>query len=1057
MKEIFSKKQACIPLTSIQGPAAKKYRFFKSYLNYNQAALKAVAELEQLYYSGKPFTLTFVRRKYEDLLEAVHGAIYTLEAVSGKKYPALHITLQGIDAVISDDIKPGYTYITEDLVLPFGQIYPELKRMVGSKAANLAFVKNELGLPVPEGFAITAYAFERFIEENSLSKPIERELSKISTDSLENLEKISEGLQKMIMDAEVPQYISDAILRAYGDIEEKTHKDLRIAMRSSAVGEDTEATFAGQYTTLLNVTKENIIDAYKTIIASKYSARAVAYRLNYGLTDRETPMCVIGIAMVDSKSSGVVYTGDSLSGDTNVIKINSIWGLGEHLVDGSASADNFLIDRKTMAIIKREISRKEYRLVNSASGGTRLENVPENEKEMPSINDTAVSRLAHYSIMLEEVFGGLQDIEWAADENNNLFILQSRPLSLTETIADKDITQQVFLDNPVLLQAGQTASPGIAAGSVFIAVEGADVITVPENAIFVAKTASPNYAKLMGKIAGIITDIGSATSHLASVSREFGIPFIADAKTATVTLKEGDIVTMSASTATVYKGLVEELINNTRPAKKLVFESPIHRRIRRILDRISPLNLTDPAHPSFSPEGCKTVHDIIRFSHENVMKGMFGLADNAEKTYSIKLTAVIPLILHIIDLGGGLRAGLTTCDTVTPDDIESMPMKAIWKGFTHPGITGEGTINLDVKNILTLFASSAISEFGEMPGGVSYAVVSNEYMNLSAKFGYHFATIDTLCSENSNQNYLSLQFAGGAGNYYGKTLRVYFLGSILGRLGCDVSMKGDLLEAFISGYDRPSLEDKLDQIGRLLACSRLLDMAISSQNDAELLADAFFNEEYDFLSKRRDDELRDFYTHGGYWKRTIENHHAYCVQDGLKAGYFISSGAAGIAGKFIGQKVQEFLDNIEAFYYFPLAIAKNSEISDGKVSVRVKPIKGHIDRAGGIAFGLRNSANYFALRINALEDNIILFEYINGKRIQRVNKKRKIESDKWYELMVNIKNSNIKGYLDKELVVEYEAEKPLKGFIGLWTKADSVTYFDELRIQSNGKERLINF
>ncbi len=1057
MKAIFSKKQACIPLTNIQGAAAKKYRLFKGYLSHNQAALKAIAELEQLYYSGKPFALTSVRRKYEDLLEAVYGAIHTLEAVSEKKYPAMHTTLQEIDAFISDDIKPIYTYITEDLVLPFEQISLELKKLVGSKAANLSFIKNELGLPVTEGFAITAYAFEGFIKENSLLKPIEIELSKISTDSLENLEKISEGLQRMIMDAEVPQYISDAILKAYGEIEKKTHKDITIAMRSSAVGEDTEATFAGQYTTLLNVAKENIIDAYKTVIASKYSARAIAYRMSYGLTDRETPMCVIGIAMVDSKSSGVVYTGDSLSGDTKVIKMNSIWGLGEHLVDGSASADSFLIDKKDLMVIKKEISRKEYRLVNSALGGTMLKEVPENEKEVSSLDDAAISKLAHYGIMLEEVFGGHQDIEWAADKNNNLFILQSRPLILAETIADKDITQQVFLDNPVVLQAGQTASPGIAAGTVFIAEEGTNAIAVPENAIFVAKTASPNYAKLTGKINGIITDIGSVTSHLASVCREFGIPFITDAKTATVTLKKDDIVTMSASTATVYKGLVEELIDDIRPAKKLVFESPVHRRMRRILDRISPLNLTDSEHSSFSPEGCKTLHDIIRFSHENAMKGMFGLAEDAEKTYSVKLTAAIPLILHIIDLGGGLRTGLTTCDTVTPEDIESMPMKAIWKGFMHPGITWEGTINLDMKNILTLFASSAISEFGEMPGGASYAVVSNEYMNLSAKFGYHFATIDALCSENSNQNYLSLQFAGGAGNYYGKSLRVYFLGNILKRLGCDVSMKGDLLEAFMSGYDRSSLEDKLDRIGRLLASSRLLDMAISSQNDAELLADAFFNEEYNFLLKKRDDGLKDFYTHGGYWKRTIENNHVYCVQDGLKSGYIISSRAAGVAGKFLGQKLQDFLDNIEAYYYFPLAIAKNSEISDGKVSVRVKPIKGHIDRAGGIAFGLRNSANYFVLRINALEDNIILFEYINGKRIQRVNKKQRIESDKWYELIVDIKNRTIKGYLDNELVIEYEAGRPLKGFIGLWTKADSVTYFDELKIQHNGKERPINF
>ena len=134
-------------------------------------------------------------------------------------------------------------------------------------------------------------------------------------------------------------------------------------------------------------------------------------------------------------------------------------------------------------------------------------------------------------------------------------------------------------------------------------------------------------------------------------------------------------------------------------------------------------------------------------------------------------------------------------------------------------------------------------------------------MNLSAKFGYHFATIDTLCSENSSQNYISLQFAGGAGDYYGKSLRVSYLGNVLKRLGFQVSLKGDLFEAFLIGYDRPSMEEKLDLLGRLLASSRLLDMALSNQHDIEVFTDSFFRGEYDFLSPKRDDQPKDFYVH----------------------------------------------------------------------------------------------------------------------------------------------------------------------------------------------------
>jgi pyruvate,water dikinase len=272
-----------------------------------------------------------------------------------------------------------------------------------------------------------------------------------------------------------------------------------------------------------------------------------------------------------------------------------------------------------------------------------------------------------------------------------------------------------------------------------------------------------------------------------------------------------------------------------------------------------------------------------------------------------------------------------------------------------------------------------------------------------------------------------------------------------------VSFKGDLLEALLTGYDRPSMEEKLDLLGRLLASSRLLDMALSNQHDIDLFTDSFFRGEYDFLSPKRDDQPKDFYVHNGYWKRSIEDGHAYCVQDGSKSGFTISSGVAGVAGKFLGASLQDFLDNVEAYYYFPLAIAKNSDMEDGTIRANIKAVGGHIDRAGGVAFGIQNAGNYFVLRINALEDNVILFEYKENKRYQRVSMTGPIESQKWYELSVEISGRDIKGYLDKKMVLEYTAEKPVKGLAGLWTKADSVTYFDQLTIKSDAGEKSIAF
>ena len=385
-------------------------------------------------------------------------------------------------------------------------------------------------------------------------------------------------------------------------------------------------------------------------------------------------------------------------------------------------------------------------------------------------------------------------------------------------------------------------------------------------------------------------------------------------------------------------------------------------------------------------------------------------------------------------------------------------MKALWSGFSHPGITWSGSVNVSLGNFMTLMASSATADVaGETPGGDSYAILARDYLNLSAKFGYHYANVDAFCGEEAEQNHIILQFSGGAGSYVGRSLRINLLATVLGRLGFTVTITGDLLEATVKGYDLKLMEYTLDQLGRLLASSRLLDMAIPNQAEVDRMTEAFFNGDYDFLNQSRDSELPGFYTHTGHWQREEENGNGLCLQDGSHFGTSVSSGLAKFMGKMVGAKYQEFLDNVSAYYYFPLAIAKDSAVSDAVLRVRVKPVDGSIDRAGGLAFGIRNIGNYFVLRLNALEDNLILFEFVNNRRFTRASAPKKIEAGNWYRITVEVSDRTIKGYLDDELLIEYTAEWPLNGHVGMWTKADSVTFFDELVIEAEGSVRNISW
>jgi len=1057
LRDLFSRKKTCDLLVNVEGRVVERYKHFKDFLHHNRDSLSLIARLEQTYHAGSPFSMGSVKRAYDELMQSTRSLIEALNGISRGKYRELSAVCERIDQEVARIFNLAPSRPVGDLVVPLEALRPDMVSVAGGKATNLATIQNALGIPIPQGFVITAYAFERFLYETGLARPVEKILAELTPEMTEAMEEKCIALQDMILKAEVPAALASGILRSYAALEAKTRKGVRIAMRSSAVGEDTEASFAGQHRTELNVTAENILDAYKGVVASKYSPRAILYRLRYGLDDHDTPMCVAGIAMVDARASGVLYTVDPATPESGLARISAIWGLGEHLVSGAASPDLFWVDKNTQEITRRGISRKHDRLVSLEHGGTVLEEVPEDERERPSIDDDTVRLLSRYGLILETYFQRPQDVEWAIDWSGAPFVLQSRPLGVGEATRQREPASLDLAGHPVLLSAGRMASRGTASGIVVVA-DGKDLSKLSEYAILVAKTASPDYAKYMERVKGLITDVGSVASHLASIAREFGVPVIIDTKIATSALRDGQGITMVADATTVYDGLVPELASGTRPIRKHVFDSPMYRRVRALLDRISPLNLTDPRDPAFSPAGCLTVHDIIRFSHEQAMKEMFLLSEGGVRgATSIRLRSNIPLVLYCIDLGGGLKEMLTTCDPITPDHIESIPMRALWRGLTHPGISWSGGVTVNVRNLMTLMASGVAAEAGGGDlGGDSYAILSKDYLNLSAKFAYHYANVDAVCAEHAAQSHILVQFSGGAGSYAGRSLRINLLANVLGRLGFTVTVTGDLLEASLKGYDRTLMEYTLDQLGRLLAASRLLDVAIPNQGQVDRMTEAFFKKDYDFLNQGVSDQLPGFYTHAGEWRPVKEDGRSVSMQDGSRWGTRFSSGVANLMGKLVGAKYQEFLDSIGAYHYFPIAIAKESLVSDAVLSVRVKPMGGSIDRAGGLAFGVRNVGNYFVLRVNAIGDTFTLFEFVNNRRFQRANAHRAIETGRWYTIRVETSGHSLRGYLDDELLIEYTGERPLKGYVGLWAKADSLTCFTELVIKSNGTVRRLS-
>jgi len=642
-------------------------------------------------------------------------------------------------------------------------------------------------------------------------------------------------------------------------------------------------------------------------------------------------------------------------------------------------------------------------------------------------------------------------MEWVVDQANRLFLLQVRPLLVTEKSEEEPSLAVDYPDHPILIENGKCAASGIVTGQVVLFESGyPDTIAdqLGPDTILVSRTASTMLTPWVGKVRGIITDIGSIASHLASVAREFSVPALFDTQTATSVLTSGETVTLWASNKKVYKGNVKELTAGIRPAKRPIVASPAHLRMQRLLDFISPLTLTDATSALFRQDKCRTIHDIIRYCHELSVRKMFQFGEVADRARNaVQLKVNIPIRLFALDLGGGLRAGLTTCNEINAHEIVSVPFTALWRGLSHPGINWSSSVGVGAHNFMALLAGGVLPQQGQL-GGASYTLVSEDYMNLSIRFGYHFATVDALCTDDPEVNYAALHFTGGAGAYFGKSLRIQYISGVLSRLGFVTVLKGELLEASLTRLDKPAMETALDQLGRLLGSTRLLDVALQHESQVDSLTESFFQGKYDFLEPEQKDAPEAFYLVTGTWRQDVPGMEAGILQDGSHFTSPITIGINQSLGRFLGQRRYiEILDNIEAYHYFPLAIAKKSKMARGTAQVDVKPLSGVIDQAGGLAFAIRDWANYFVFRINALENNAILFEFKNGKRLERAGVDVPITIGSWHHLRVEIIGRTIGAFLEERQLLLYEADRDLQGYIGLWTKADSMTLFNQLIFQ----------
>ena len=756
----------------------EKFSHFRRLLENNNQALAAMADLEEKLTGDFLFDTGYLYNQVENLSGRVREMIEALNALSQDRYSELKLVYQGLQGDILQELVAVPEIPQTPYIFFLDQLNKEMAASSGGKMANLGEMHNLLKLSTPSGFVITAAAYQHFLQGSGLSKILEAKLQEADITNLIRLEAVSQELQDIVRQATLPEDLAQAITEAA-----RTFGEAYISVRSSAVGEDTELSFAGQFATLLNVAPAEIIQHYKEVVASKFTSRAIFYWKYKNFSLDELPMAVGCLEMVPARASGVMFSLDPHAPERNSIIISAVWGLGKFAVDGSVSPDIFELSRADdFFLLGQRQGNKTKALAARPQGGVEETPLDPEKAAAFCLNTEQLKTLAAIALQLENHFNGPQDIEWAVTDSGQIFVLQSRPLRISAPAFQSETPGKPEISIKPLLNQGVRAVGGVAGGPVFLLRQEEEIPHIPAGSIVVVRQPVSKLVQVMDRIAGILTEVGSPTDHMTILAREFRVPTLVDVTGALESLAAGQEITMDADLAVIYPGIIGELLAKPSSQPGPWRDDPLFAKLKKVLTHISPLHLLDPSSPEFQAKSCSTLHDITRFCHEKAMDAMFNLdvEESVQAKGVCRLQSDLPLNLFILDLGGGLSD--RNNKVIAEEDIISRPFQAVLRGFRNPAVRWAGQVSVDFKGFMSVFANTLYdmnkSETGL--GGKSFAIISDKYLNFNSRLGYHFGHLDALPSDERNDNYISFQFKGGAASLDRRERRAQLLARAAG-------------------------------------------------------------------------------------------------------------------------------------------------------------------------------------------------------------------------------------------------------------------------------------
>ena len=824
--------------------ARHAYECLRNLLNRNTLLLEQMSEIEASlgYY---PSTSPTIQKRISRMVDESLLLAEDLNVLAQDRFTGLYRVFDRIRT----ELTRQYCALTSDrhvipMTLPLAGVVKAPRGLAGNKATNLSRVMEVEPDRVPSGFVVTTEAYWRFMHAGDLFPsihPLLQELEAVQDRDL--LHNRLERIRNKILDAPLPREIEQEIL----ELASREKRRLGWAVRSSAEGEDGHFSFAGQFESILNVQDPEVPHAYRRVLQSRFQPRAYLYRRGLHLREIDTPMAVLLLELVEARSAGVLYTRDPNNRDRDSMLIQSVWGLAQDLVTGGMEGDQFFLARsKAEETLEERIRPKTRRLVIDRRGGVRTEPIAGEEATRPSLDQRDLKGLWEVGHALERHFRTPLDIEWVIDPMGKVWVVQARPLVFQEETVDvhpgAPVDERPILEGGIPIQAGRNSGPLIRVESPTLPRQ------IPEGSILVVPVATPEIATLLPSLAGCISETGNPASHAAALLREWRVPSLFGVGGALRVLEGEEVIGLDATHRRVYRGSPWPEPQEKRVQRERVSESSWEDD--PVCKHVFPLRLIDPASPRFRAEGCSSLHDIIRFVHEKAVETLFDLGDRQagrRKQKAKRLRTDFPLSIMVLDLGGAFGDEEQNQEIVTSSQIASVPFQAIWKGMSDPEMSWAGRKQVSLKGFTSVMVSSmAGSGSGARKLGLqNYLLAARDYINMNLRLAYHYTMVDALVGESPENNFVNFRFRGGGARADRRELRAMFLSETLRRSGFAVDRRGDLVTAWFRRYPRIRCEESLAMLGRLLVCSRQLDMLIANARMAHDYAEKFLAGEYE--------------------------------------------------------------------------------------------------------------------------------------------------------------------------------------------------------------------